>query len=114
MAVPPAPVRVASQTPLAPSVASVTSVANDKGDNEMILGAVQRSHGIYLTAEENPRKPQLGDRLMKGLCDQLSPQMGPFPPNEIYSITQHVRKEEGRKSGKDNSPAEEYDFYFRT
>ena len=34
----PAPVRVSSQRPLAPSVASVTSVANDKGDTEMILG----------------------------------------------------------------------------
>ena len=41
---------------------SVTSVANDKGDNEMILGAVLRSPGIYLAAEENPGKPQLGDR----------------------------------------------------
>ena len=50
-------------------------VANDKGDNEMILGAVHRSPGICLTAEENPRKPQLGDRLMKGLCDQSSPQI---------------------------------------
>ena len=35
--------------------------ANDKGDNEMKLGAVHRS-GIYLTAEENPGKPQLGRR----------------------------------------------------
>ena len=33
VAVTPAPVRVPSQRPLAPSVASVTSVANDKGDN---------------------------------------------------------------------------------
>ena len=32
----PAPVRVPSQRPLAPSVASVTSVVNDKGYNEMI------------------------------------------------------------------------------
>ena len=55
VAVPPAPVRVPSQRPLAPSVASVTSVANDKGDNEMILGAVHRSSGICLTAEKNPR-----------------------------------------------------------
>ena len=38
-----------------------SSVTNDKGDNEMILGAVHRSPGICLTAEENPRKPQLGD-----------------------------------------------------
>ena len=51
-AVPPAPVRVPSQRPLAPSVPSVLSVANDKGDNEMILGAVHRSPGICLTAEE--------------------------------------------------------------
>ena len=34
VAVPPAPVRVPSQRPLAPSVSSVTSVANDMGDNE--------------------------------------------------------------------------------
>ena len=79
--VPPAPVRVPSQRPLAPSVASLTLVANDKGDNEMILGAVHRFPGTCLTAEENPRKPQLGDRLMKGLCDQSSPQMGSLSSN---------------------------------
>ena len=56
----PAPVRVPSQRPLVPSVTSVKSDANDNGDNEMILGAVHRSPGICLTAEENPRKPQLG------------------------------------------------------
>ena len=75
VAVPPAPVRVPSRRPLAPSIASVTSVANDKGDNE-IPGAVHRSPGICLTGEENPRKPQLGDCLMKGLSGQSSPQMG--------------------------------------
>ena len=46
--------RVPSQWPLAPSVASVTSVANDESDNEMIPGSVHRSPGICLTAEENP------------------------------------------------------------
>jgi hypothetical protein len=50
VAVPPAP----SQRPLALIVASVMSVANDKCDNEMILGEVHRSPGICLTAEENP------------------------------------------------------------
>ena len=80
VAVPPAPVRVPSQRPLAPSVASITSVANDKGDNEMILGAVHRSPGICHTTEENPRKLQLGDRLMKGLCDLSSPQMWSLSP----------------------------------
>ena len=73
--VPPVPVRVPSQRPLAASVASVTSVARDKGDNEMILGAVHRSPGICLTAKENLRKPQLGDSLMKRLCDQSWLQM---------------------------------------
>ena len=37
------------------------SQPSDKGDNGMILGAVHRSPGIYLTAEENPGKPQLGN-----------------------------------------------------
>jgi hypothetical protein len=66
VAVPPAPVRIPSKRPLASSVASVT---NDN-DNEMIPGAVHRCTDISLTVEENPRKPQLGDRLMKVLCDQ--------------------------------------------
>ena len=65
---PPTPVRVPSQRPLAPSVASVTSVANNKGDHEMIPGAVIRYPDICLTAEENPGKHQLGERLIKGLC----------------------------------------------
>ena len=72
----PAPVRVPSQRPLVPSVASVTSATNYKDGNEMILGAVHRSPGICLTAEENPRILQLGDRLMKEPCDLSSPQMG--------------------------------------
>ena len=57
----PAPVQVPSQRPLTPSVASVTSVTNDKADNKMIPGAVHRSPGICFRAEENPGKPQLGD-----------------------------------------------------
>ena len=62
MAVPPARVRVPRRRSLALSVASVTSVANDKGDNEIILGTVHRSPGICLIAEENSGKPQLRDR----------------------------------------------------
>ena len=58
MTVPPVPVRVPSQRPLAPNVASVTSVASGKGDNEMILAAVHRSPAICLTAEEtSARRP---------------------------------------------------------
>ena len=71
MAVLPAHVRVASQRPLSPSVASVTSFSNDKGDNEMIPGAVHRPLG--LTVEENPGNPLPWDRLMKGLCHQSLP-----------------------------------------
>ena len=52
MAVQPAPVRVPSQRPLAPSVDSVTSEGNDKGDNETTPGTVHISSGMYLTAEE--------------------------------------------------------------
>jgi hypothetical protein len=63
---------VPSQRPFAPSVSSVT---NDKGDDETISGTVHRSSGLYLTAEENPRKPQLGDFLMKELYDKSLPQM---------------------------------------
>ena len=52
---PSAPVWV-HQRPLAPSVASIKPVANDKDDNEMIPGAVYRSPGICLKAEEIPIK----------------------------------------------------------
>ena len=71
----PLPVRVPSQRPVAPILASVTSVANDKIENETIPRAVHRSPGISLKTEENPGKPQLGGRLMKRLYDQSSPQM---------------------------------------
>ena len=54
VAEPPAPIRVPSLRSLALSVASVTSVANDKGDNEMILGAVHRSPGICLQPRKTP------------------------------------------------------------
>ena len=63
MAVPTAPVQVPSQRPLTTRVAAVTSViSNDKGDNDIIPGEVNRSPGVYLKAEENPGNPQLGDR----------------------------------------------------
>ena len=59
--VPLAPVRVPSQRPLALRVTSATLVANDNGDNEMVQGTVHRFPGNWLTAEENPGKPKLGD-----------------------------------------------------
>ena len=39
--------------------------ANIKAENEVKPGAMNRSPGIYLKANKNPGKPQLGDRLMK-------------------------------------------------
>ena len=69
----------------------------------MILGAAYRSPGICLTAEETPKKPQQGDRLMKGLCDHSLSQMGPFPPNDVSSFIethQGSKMKAGRKEGK--------------
>ena len=61
--------------------------------------AVHRSPGICLTAEEYSRKPQLGDHLMKGLCDQSSPQMGPFPPDEVGRIAGREKDENKERTG---------------
>jgi hypothetical protein len=47
------------------------------------------SVGVMGRAINPPRKPQLGDRLMKGLCDQSSPQMG--------SVRQEGKMKEIRK-----------------
>ena len=66
----------------------------------MTLGAVYRSPGICLKAEENPGNPQLGDRQMKRMCDLATShrlKWGLSPPNEVGRIAQHVRNGEGRK-----------------
>ena len=60
----------------------------------MIPGAVHRSPEMFLTAEENPGKSQLGDRLMKGLCDQSSPKMASLTFNEVNTS---ARETEGKK-----------------
>ena len=73
--VPPVPVRVPSQRPLD---SSVTSVTNDKGNNEMIPGLCTD----LLVAEENPGKPLLADRLMKRLCHIW----GSLSRNEIRQV----------------------------
>ena len=53
----------------------------------MILGAVHISPGICLTAEENPRKPQLGDRLMKAVRLVIASNEVPFL--QMKSIRSH-------------------------
>ena len=93
MTVPPAPVRFPSQRPLAPSIASVTSVANDKGDNEMIPGAVHRSPDICLTIGKNPaRRPS-----DEGCATSHGIKWGPLTPKEVSRIAQRVRKGKVRK-----------------
>ena len=55
---------------LPPTPVEVTSIresANAKDDNEVKLGAVYRSPGIYLKSEENRGRPQLGARLVGSL-----------------------------------------------
>ena len=69
---------------------------NGKGD-EMIPGAVQRSPGICLMADENLGKPQLGDRLMKAVRTVIVLIGSPLPPNEVGRIAKQARKGEGRK-----------------
>jgi hypothetical protein len=65
VAVPLTPVKVLSQW-LVPRVSHQSRLSpNDKVDNEVKLGAVHRSPGICPTAEENARKTQIGDHLMK-------------------------------------------------
>ena len=56
VAVPPAPVRVPIQRPLAQSVASLTSVANDTDDNEMILGGCEQISWHLRYSRGNPQK----------------------------------------------------------
>ena len=99
VAVPPPSVLVPSQRPLAPSVASVTSVANAKGDNEMILGAVHRSPGIYLTAEENPRNLRISSD--EGAVRPVIVSNG-VPFLQMRSVGSHStsgREKEGNREG---------------
>jgi hypothetical protein len=92
--VPPAPVRVPGQRSLAPNVTSDTSVANDKGDNEMMPGAVHRSPGIYLTAKENPGNE---GAVQPVIASNVVPYF------QMTSVGSHSSSEcwEGRKEGKD-------------
>ena len=64
--------------------------ANDKGESEIIPGAVHGSPGIYLTAEENLRKSLLEDHQMKDEQPVIASK-GPLTPNDVSRIAQHVR-----------------------
>ena len=74
---------------------------NDKSDNEMIPGAVQGSSGIYLTAEENPRKPQLGDSLIKAVQPAIFSKGIPYlQTRSVVSHSMSEREREGRRERK--------------
>ena len=64
MAVPPATVLVLANGDFPQVSRQSRLAANNKGDNEMKPGAMHRSPGIYLIAEENLAKPQIRE-LMK-------------------------------------------------
>ena len=61
MTVPPDPVRFLANGHL-PRVSPQSHLSANGMGVEMISEAMYRSPGIYLPAEENPGKPQLGDR----------------------------------------------------
>ena len=83
MAVPPTPIRVPSQRLLAPSVTLLSSVANDKGDSEIIPRTVLRSPCIELTAGKNSAESHL--------AASHRFKWGPLPPNEVGRMAYHVR-----------------------
>ena len=52
---------------------------------------------------------------MKGLCSTSHRlKWGPFPPNEVGRIAQHVRKGEGKKEGKDGVGHRNHSFGNRS
>ena len=75
---------------------------NDKIDNEIILGTMYRSSGIYLTVEENLSQETVDE----GCATNHRFKWGPLPPNEVVWIAQHVRQERRKWLGRDKSPAQ--------
>ena len=95
--VPPDPVRISAQRLLAPSVTSAMSVADDKGDNEIVLRAVPRSPGICFMADETPYKTQLGDCLVKAVRPVVTSNGAPYL--QIRSLGSHTTSESNEWGG---------------
>ena len=57
--------------------------ANDEGDNNVTMRIAHKSRVIYLTDEENLRKPQLWD---EDCANSHYLKWDPLPPNELSSI----------------------------
>ena len=74
--------------------------ANDKCNNYVKSGAAHRSPGIYFEVEENPGKPQLGDRLMKVV--RKNHRLNEIPYLQMTSAGSHSRSGRERKEGKES------------
>ena len=86
VAVPPVPVRFLTKGHLPRISHQPRLSANGMHDNEMKPVTVHRPPDIYLTAEENPAKPQLGS------CATIHRlKCGPWPANVGGMVAQHVR-----------------------
>ena len=102
MAVPPAPVRVPAQRPLAPSVTSVTSVTNDKGGNGMLPRAVKGTCGIFLMAEEtrgtSARRPSDEGSLRSVIASNGLPYL------QLKSVGSHNTSGKEKEGKKERTP----------
>ena len=99
MAVPPAPVRVPSQRPLAP---------NQSRWSLMIRVIMKWSWGLCtdllefaLQLRKTPENLSFKSLGWRGCATSHRLKWGPFPPNKVGKMAQHVRKGDGRKEGKD-------------
>jgi hypothetical protein len=75
--------------------------ANDNDDNEVILGYVHRSPGIYLTAEEHPGKPHLMKDVRAVIASDGVPY---FHMTSVGSHRTSVREKEGEKERTGSPP----------
>ena len=89
--------------------------ANDKDDSEMIPGAVPKSQGIFLAAEENPGKPQLGNRVMKAVRPAIASNgVSYLHLRSVESPSTSVREKVGEKGSASVGTYITLDIFFPT
>ena len=74
--------------------------ADDNGDNKLIPEAMYRFPRLYFKAEENPRKPQLGDRLMKDMRPVIASDA--VPCRQMIAVEAGREKEEKKENISDH------------
>jgi hypothetical protein len=96
---PPAPVRVPIQWPIAPIVTSVCLSDNDKGDCEVKPGVMHKYYDIYLMTNESSVEPHLGDNL-----NAVQPviALNWIPYFQMTSLGTHSTSERERGGGKES------------